>query len=233
MPPRLVNDFASLLSPSQIDNLEKRLVALDDSTSNQVVVVIVNSLENAASATAYEIGEKWGVGDSKFNNGVVILIKPKRASEAGEAFIATGYGLEGALPDAICKRIVEREMIPYFKENRYYEGIDNALNIIIPIVSGEYSYKEYQEESGSVFVAIFVLFLVVLFIFFIASQKGGGSGGSGGGSGGSDLLDSIFLGSLLSQQGRGSSSGRIGGSGGGFGGFGGGRFGGGGGGGKW
>jgi uncharacterized protein len=242
-PPRLVNDFTSTLESNQIDQLENRLVRFSDSTSNQILVVILGELNNAISATAYEIGQKWGVGDSRFNNGIVILIKPKTENQNGEAFIATGYGLEGALPDAVCKRVVEYEMIPYFKENDYAGGINAGLDVILPIAAGEYSHEQYTKGSGDGFFgAMLVLFLVVFFVIVMAlKQVGNTTNISGKGKRGPSALDLLILGSMLSG-GRGRSSGGFGSGGfgsgggfggGGFGGFGGGSFGGGGAGGSW
>ena len=127
-PPRLVNDLAGILSPSQVKWLEDSLVRFDRHTSNQVVVVTIDDLGGMDPAEmAYEIGEQWQVGTADDNNGVVVLVKPKKGSSRGQAFIATGYGLEGALPDATCKMIVEREMIPHFKQNDYFGGIRAAV----------------------------------------------------------------------------------------------------------
>lgn len=239
VPPRLVNDLASIFTSSEVYDLETRLVRFSDSTSNQVTIVTLPSLNGYDKAQmAFSIGSNWGVGGAKFNNGIVILVKPKKGNERGEAFIATGYGLEGALPDAICRRVVENEMIPLFRENNYYGGIEEALNVILPIAAGEHSYQDYKKgEEGSAFGAFLVLFLVFIFIAFI-SKKGGGTTNLGGGDRkGPSALDLLLLGSMLSG-GRGRSSGGGfggfgGGSSGGFGGFGGGGFGGGGAGGSW
>jgi len=236
-PPRLVNDNTGTLTSQQTTELEQRLVDFSQNTSNQIVIAILPTLNGMDKMQmAYQIGEEWGVGDKRFNNGVVILIKPKSESERGEAFIAVGYGLEGVLPDAICKRIVENEMIPSFKNNDYYGGITLALGVIMPIVAGEVNHKEYSSgEEGSAIGALVVLFLVFLFILFL-SKKGGGTHMGGGGKRGPSALDLLILGSLLSS-GRGGRSGGFGGGGsfggGGFGGFGGGSFGGGGAGGSW
>jgi uncharacterized protein len=244
-PPRLVNDLASILKPEQVSSLERALVAFADSTSNQIAVVTVTSLEGMDKAQfAYQIGKTWGVGQSKFNNGVVILVKPKKGNERGEVFIATGYGLEGALPDAICKRIVEREMIPYFRENNYYGGIVAALNVILPIAAGEISSRDYAsrtEEGTSGYGGLIFIIIIIAFIIIIssASRKNNGNNiGGGGKRRGLSALDMLILGSMLS--GRGGRSGGFGGGfggggfgGGGFGGFGGGGFGGGGAGGSW
>jgi uncharacterized protein len=241
-PPKLVNDMAGVLDSREQESLENELVQFSSSTSNQVAIVIIPSLNGYDRAQmAYEIGEKWGVGDSKFNNGIVILIKPKTDSERGEAFIATGYGLEAVLPDAVCKRIVDNEMIPAFKNNDYYSGIKAGLDIVIPIASGEYSYKEYKKgEEGSLAGSLFVLVMVILFVIFLLSKNNNTTNLGGGNRRGPGALDLLLLGSILSSGGRGRSGGFGGGfggsggfGGGGFGGFGGGSFGGGGAGGSW
>ncbi|MBQ7942406.1 MAG: TPM domain-containing protein [Muribaculaceae bacterium] len=246
-PPRLINDFAKIFTPQQVAALEDTLVRFSKRTSNQVTIVTVDELGGMdASQFAYEIGEKWGVGGAKHDNGVVILVKPKNETK-GQAFIATGYGVEGVLPDASCSRIVNNEMIPAFKNNDYYGGVVRALNVILPVLAKEYSIAEYEKgESGSVVAGLVaVLFgMLLVFIVFLMSgnskdndnDRDGDSGTFGGRSSAGDVAAAILLGSLLG----GSSSGRSGGSfgggsfgGGSFGGFGGGSFGGGGAGGSW
>ncbi len=205
-PARFLNDFANVFSPEQQKAIEDSLVALDRKTSNQIVIVTLNDFDGEDKAQlAAEIGEKWGVGNKEFNNGIVILLKPKNDTK-GEVFIATGYGLEGALPDAANKDIVEREMIPAFKENDYYKGVTNALNVIIPIASGEYTYSKYKEEKEEedfIYLIFALVFVggIILFAFLMPSHNsgtyasgrshggpwggfsgGGGSSGFGGGS---------------------------------------------------
>ncbi|MDX9781536.1 MAG: TPM domain-containing protein [Bacteroidales bacterium] len=244
VPPRLVNDFASILSATEAQRIEEALVAFSDSTSNQIVIVSVNSLEGIDKAQfAYNIGAEWKVGQNEFNNGVVILIKPKKGNEKGEAFIATGYGLEGALPDAICKRIVEQEMIPRFRDEDYFGGVIAALNVIMPIAAGEYTSDEYAassaQEGGIAAAVLVIIFVIAVAVISAASKKGGGGNYGGGGKKGPGLAELLLLGSLLSggRSRSGGFGGGFGGSGGfgggGFGGFGGGGFGGGGAGGSW
>ncbi len=225
-PARLVNDFAEIFTKSQIDSMERRLEELDDSTGNQIAVVLVSTLDGYAIADyAYELGRKWGVGQEKEDNGVVIVVKVKNETK-GQAFIATGYGLEGVLPDATCKRIVENEMIPHFKQDDYCGGIVAALDVIIPIVKGEYSYKDYDDDSGILLLGVF--FIVVIIVLLVGASKHGG--GTTYSSGGASSSGPIFWGGGLGGFG-GSSGGGF--SSGGFGGFGGGSFGGGGAGGSW
>ena len=106
-PPRLVNDFAGILGDCQWleDSLEK--IAIE--TSNQICVVTMDDFGGYDKAMmAYSIGQEWGVGTQRNRNGVVILIKPKTEDSKGEAFIATGYGLEGAITDATSTGIVNQ-----------------------------------------------------------------------------------------------------------------------------
>jgi len=234
-PPKLVNDLAGIFSSEDVIYLENKLVDFANKTSNQIAVVTLKSLEGMdKSQMAYSIGEQWKVGQEKFDNGVVILIKPKAGSERGEVFIATGYGLEGALPDAICKRIIENEMIPEFRSDNYLSGVDKALAVIMPIAAGEISSAEYAKKtagSGAFGSIGLVIFIIVIFIIMV-SKKGGSSNIGGGGKKGPSAMELLLLASLMSG-GRGRSGGFGGGGGGGFGGFGGGGFGGGGAGGSW
>ncbi len=236
-PPRLVNDFANILAPSQEQALESKLRKFNDTTSNQIVVVTVKSLNGYDPATfATELGHKWGVGQKKFDNGVVVLVKPKYANERGRAFIAVGYGLEPVITDALSKRIVENEMIPHFKQNDYYGGINAAVNVLMKLASGEINEKMYNEQhGGSLFTALMpfiILFLIILLIRISRARSYSiGHGGS--------MWTAFWLGSMMgggSHRGSWndfSGGGNSFGGGGGFGGFGGGGFGGGGAGGSW
>ncbi len=240
-PPRLVNDFAGVLSPQQKADLEKTLRIFNDTTSNQIVIVIVKSLNGYSPAQfATEIGHKWGVGQKKFDNGVVVLVKPKYGNDRGKAFIAVGYGLEPVITDALSKRIVENEMIPYFKQGDYYGGLLSAVNVLMKLASGEINEKMYYKKTEGSWIAAILPFIVLLLIFLLirASNARSYSIGKGG-----SFWTAFLLGSMLSggshrghwddfSSGSGSSFGGFGG-GGSFGGFGGGGFGGGGAGGSW
>lgn len=226
---RLVNDYAGVLTPSQLSGMERMLVAFDDSTSNQITVLFVNDLAGyAISDYAYQVGRQWHVGQSEYDNGLVVVVKPKTASARGEAFIATGYGLEGAIPDAAARRIVDNVMIPHFKEGDYYAGVMEALDVLMKLASGEISEKDLPGSSDGIgglgSMAILLVIFLVLGIFF---RRGGGNGTSDMSGSGTRHYPPIFFGGF-----GGSSSGG-GFSGGGFGGFGGGSFGGGGAGGSW
>ena len=249
VPPRLVTDFVGVLQSGQIEELEHRLVAFNDTTSNMICVVIVDDMGDYSEHDfAYEIGEKWGVRSRTTGkrNGVVMLVKVKRNErDFGAAYIATGYDLEAVLPDAFCKNVADNTMIPRFKEGDYYQGIVDALDIILPIVAGEISFNEYEHRNdGEVLLGfgLFLIFIVVpIILLIILDRKNRKNGGKGTGRkvDGKDVMKWILIGSLIGR-GQGNSSGGYsgggysGGSSGGFGGFGGsGGFGGGGGGGRW
>ena len=244
-PQRLVNDLSGIFSSRETQTMERILVDFADSTSNQIVVVTVPELYGYDKAElAYEIGQQWGVGQKEFDNGLVILIKPKTVSSNGEVFIATGYGLEGAVTDAFAKMVIEREMIPYFRQNDYFGGTAAALKVLMPVISGEISTDKYaaSEEEGLLPALFFLAFMgFVVFVLIVSSGSNNQNMGGGNNRGGRTFTatDAFILGSIL-----GNSSGRSGGSfgggsfgggfgGGGFGGFGGGSFGGGGAGGSW
>ena len=141
-PPRLVNDFTKTLTPDQVQALEDKLVALDDSTSTQIAVVIVPTV-NGATIADYnvELMRKWGVGSKKNNNGIILLI----AKDDRTLDITVGYGLEGALTDATAKSIIDDVIVPSFKGSDYYRGIDQGTNAIVQAVKGQ--YKEPRAKS--------------------------------------------------------------------------------------
>ena len=170
-----------------------------------------------------------GCGRAEHNNGLVIVIKPKNQTQ-GRAFIATGYGLEGILPDAVCKEIVDLEMIPHFKKNDYYGGVVAALNIIMPVAAGEYSYQEARDDTSGVIALVITLLVVVVFVVLAFGGNSSKGNNISGGSSGIDPFTAIWLGSMAGRS-HGGSFGNF--SRGGFGGFGGGSFGGGGAGGSW
>jgi uncharacterized protein len=228
-PPRLVNnlskEFPNFLSADEENRLEQKLVSFSDSTSNQIVIVIIDDLAGyEPSEFAYRIGDKWKVGQEKEDNGIIILIKP---TEDRKFFIATGKGLEGVIPDYTTNQVAEEELIPYLKSGEYYKALDNTTDVLMKLAKGEYNTYKYAKKGKKDFgFAVFLFIALIIFLIFFSNKGGRGRGGRGGmtfGPGG------FFYGG-----GFGSGGGFGGGSsGGGFGGFGGGSFGGGGSGGSW
>ena len=227
-----VHDLAGLFTSGQRAELNDRLIAFADTTTNRVVVVTVLDMGGMdASEFAYKLGESWGIGDAKFNNGIVILVKPKTEDSYGEVFIAVGYGLEGALPDATASMIVNREMVPHFQQGDIYGGVKAAVDIILPIIAGEYSSQEYEESGEGGLGAAIIVIVIFCLVLYMVSRKGKGSGNSGTRTGGGPTIITPPFGS--SRSGGSFGSGSFGGGGGFKGGFGGGSFGGGGAGAKW
>lgn len=228
-PPRLVNDFTATLSPAEIQNLESKLVAFNDSTSVQIAVVVVSTLDGYDEADyAQQLGEKWGVGGSKFDNGFVILVKPKSGSESGKVFIATGYGVEQFVPDATAVTIVNNEMIPRFKQNDYYGAIDAATSVIMSLVKGEFKADSYSKKHKQGSPIAFIIIIIIIIIFLLSRNNNNGRTINRSGTGGM-----LFFPWMMGGGSGSSGGGGFGGGGGGFGGFGGGSFGGGGAGGSW
>lgn len=223
-PPRLVNDYTGTLTAHQIDVLERKLVAYNDSTSTQILVLLVDDLQGySVEQYATEIGHSWGVGQKDKGNGAVILVKPKKGSERGQLNISLGYGMEQYVTDATAKRIIEKEMIPAFKENDYYTGIDNAVNVIMGLCSGKFTQDEYTDGDG-IPIWLLVLFFIAL-LLILTKFDNHGQNYSGGGT------RTIWI--PMGGFGGGGFGGGGSFGGGGFGGFGGGGFGGGGASGSW
>jgi uncharacterized protein len=231
-PPRLVNDFAKILGSEEVLNLEKKLVDFNKQTSTQIAIVIVNDLHGYDRADfTIRLAEKWGVGQKGKDNGIVIMVKPKTPSSRGQAFIATGYGLEAVIPDAIADRIIENEMIPEFKTNNYYAGLNSATDVLISLTKGEFTAEDYNEQSrkeNAPSIIAFIFFFIFFLIFFARART------TRHHSIGRSIPFWIAL-SMLGSASRssGGSFGSFSSGGGSFGGFGGGSFGGGGAGGSW
>ena len=232
-PPRLVNNlsktFPDFISGTEQELLEQKLEAFANETSNQIVIVIIDDLAGFEPwEFATKIGENWKVGHEKEDNGIVILIKPTGGKGERKYFIAPGKGLEGAIPDAICRKIEDVELLPNLKEGNFYAALDQTTSVLMSLAKGEFNSKQYAKKhgnGGSLLKTIIILAIIIIF-FISMSRKGGGRGGNvfTMGAGG------MFFGSGFGGSGFGGGS--SGGSGG-FGGFGGGGFGGGGSGGNW
>ncbi|MEO6539140.1 MAG: TPM domain-containing protein [Ferruginibacter sp.] len=229
----LVNDFANVLTPDQKQALESKLVAFDDSTSTQIAVVIVPNLNgNDVGDFNTELGRAWGVGGKEFNNGVILLI----SKEDHKLNIATGYGIEGVLPDVTAGEIINGIIVPNFKGNDFYRGIDEGTDAIMQAVQGKFHTARERNTGGpSGFKIIFIIIIIIVFLA-MSSGRGGGGGSFMSRRG----VAPWIIGSML-NSGRGSGGWSGGGGGwsggggssGGFGGFGGGGFGGGGASGSW
>ena len=224
-PPKIVNDFARLIDAAQVQELENKLVAFNDTASSQIAIVTITDLGvYEISDYAFKLAEKWGIGQKGKNNGILILV----AKTQRKTFIATGYGVEEYLPDAICKRIVELTINPSFKQGNFYQGLSDGTDEIINRLSGKFDTKGDKKVKKGKGISPFVIIIIIFIILLILMRN------SGGGSGGRTFGNSgIFFMPPIGRSGGFGGFGGGGGSSGGFGGFGGGSFGGGGAGGNW
>lgn len=229
----LVHDYTATLSAGEKQQLETKLHRFDDSTSNQIAVVLIPSLQgNDVADFTTELGRAWGVGGKQFNNGVVLLV----AKNDRKMHIATGYGLEGAIPDVLASQVIQEILKPNFRGGNYYEGIDEGTNALMLAAQGKYRVaREYGGSGVSFGTLLLIGFLIFIFLIIISKNSGGGGGSFMSRRGYRGYDPPIFFppssgGSWIGggNWGGGGSSG-----GGGFGGFGGGSFGGGGASGDW
>ena len=227
-----VYQYTPVLSESQKNSLEQKLIKYSDTTSTQIVLAIINSTQGEnINYLGAQWGQKWGIGQEKEDNGILILL----AKDDRKIAISTGYGTEHLLTDAMSRRIIEQDIIPYFKQNDYYGGLNRGVDAIFEVMTGEYQGTRQDNTSeefpGGFLILLFIIFVIIM-ISISKNKRGGGPGSNNGG--GFSIWDAIILSNLgRGGMGGGRSSGGFGGGfgggGGGFGGgFGGGGFGGGG-----
>ncbi len=173
---RLVYDLSQILNAEEMAALEADLDSFAVQTSNQLVVIITPTLcDWEPSEYCFKLIDEWGIGQADLDNGVVILVKPKTIESKGQAFIATGRGLEGALPDGKVHLIWEKEMIPAFKENQYYRGIRQAVEVIESIAINEYNIDSYAKKStkkdGGAWVGLLIFGGVFLWMMFSKGRQ--------------------------------------------------------------
>jgi len=211
-----VHDEANILSPSTKTLLESILKAERDSTSNQIAVLIIPSLDGESLEDySLKVSEKWQLGQKSKDNGVLLLI----ALNDRQVRIETGYGLEGVLTDALSSRINRNEIAPHFRQGNYDEGVKSGVIAIIRAIKGEYKNDDPPQERKSSRRSPIGTILILIIIIIIASRRGRGGRGGGGGywSTGSGWVGPI--GGLGGSSGSGSwGSGSDFGGGGGFGG---------------
>ena len=230
-PDRLVNDYAHVLSGGEAQQLERKLVQFDDSSSNQIAIVLDSSLgDESLEDYSNQLLRAWGIGHQK-NNGILIYV----AIKDKKIRIEVGYGLEPVVTDIATSNIIHDYIGPNFKQGKYYEGLNQATNILMALAKKEINSDEFGKSKvgkaehirpGAVILIIFIIIFILMRIF-------GNRGGGGGGGSYSNFATGaglFFLGEGLGRGGFGGGGGSsgFGGGGGGFGGFGGGSSGGGG-----
>lgn len=170
-----VVDNANLLSSSVEQQLTQQLKAHEDKTTNQVVVVTVNTLQGLEIADyGYQLGRHWGIGQADANNGVLLVVAPKQR----KVRIEVGYGLEGTLTDALSKQIVDFEIIPRFKQKDFQAGIQAGTKAILGILGGSIDVAQYQQKrqksnKAELIPQLFMFVFIALFVgFFLRLMMG-------------------------------------------------------------
>lgn len=219
-PKRLVTDHAGVLGADQIRFLEQKLLNYQDTTSTQIAILIDKQVPGGYDYSDYaeRVAEKWGIGQKGKDNGLLLYV----AIDDRKIWIATGYGLEGAIPDALAKNIIDRIISPEFRKGDYFAGLEQGTSALMLAASGEFEADQKPGNKGG--SLLIVLIVIVLMVLFSLGNRNNGNGGHYTTYSGRGYRGGGFYG------GFGGGSSRGGGS---FGGFGGGGFGGGGAGGSW
>ncbi|MDR2223435.1 MAG: TPM domain-containing protein [Flavobacteriaceae bacterium] len=234
-----VYDYANILTPDQKNNIERKLINYADSTSTQIVLITIPSLEGEdINLLGPRWGQTWGIGQKDKGNGVVMLF----AEQDRKIGIYPGYGAEIQITAGQGGSLIRNEIIPEFKKGDYYGGFQKGIDGIFAMLNGSYeadpnARMDGENEVGGLICLFLIIGIIVASIIFSKNKGGGNNGGTRKRSFGEDLADIIILSSLSrggGSSGRGFGGGGFGGGGGGFGGgFGGGGFSGGGSSGSW
>ncbi|WP_276368144.1 TPM domain-containing protein [Chryseolinea sp. H1M3-3] len=171
-----VHDEADILSVQRTSRLERILQAERDSTSNQIAILIIPSLDgNALEEYSLRVAEAWKLGKSDKDNGVLLLISVNDRKMR----IETGYGLEGALTDAIASRIIRNEIAPRFRNGDYEGGVEAGVMAIIQAIRGEYVNEEpvVKKRNSKKSPWLTIIIIIIIIIITSRSRRGGGGGG--------------------------------------------------------
>jgi len=202
-----VVDTAGLLNASTEQQISQQLADHEQQTTNQIVVATLPHLQGySIEEFGYQLGRHWGIGQKNTNNGVVLLVAKKER----KIRIEVGYGLEGALTDALASNIIQTIIRPQFKKGNFNQGLSKGVTAIITAIRGEYKANKFKESSGKYYWIIIIIFLLFwkaskvflpipnrnsslnsygnrgsgLFGRSGGSSSGGGFSGGGGGFGG-------------------------------------------------
>lgn len=212
-----VVDNADLLSRQTENTLTALLDEHEKATTNQVVVVTLENLQGyTIEEFGYQLGRTWGIGQAGRDNGALLIV----GKEERKVRIEVGYGLEGALTDALSADIIQRVILPQFKLGQFDEGILEGTRAILQAIAGEYAARPQRPsgDSREIPLPLFLLFLAFIF-FFIGPSMRRRRGGIGGIAG---PLAGYYIGRSMGRRGGGGGGFGGGGFGGGGGGFGGG-----------
>jgi uncharacterized protein len=199
-PAKYFNDYANVVAVNTADQLNEALANFERESSSQIVVAVFPKMQSDSSIEDYtvRVARAWKVGQQDVNNGVVLFV----FIQDRKMYIQVGYGLEGKLPDALCKRIIEDEIKPHFKNGNYTAGLTAGVQSLVEAARGEYkgtgrTVAEGRGARGSLppLAVLFIIIFIVIMVLFTRGTRrsrwgggwvigGGGGGWSGGGGGG-------------------------------------------------
>jgi uncharacterized protein len=169
-----VHDDAHVLKQETIDQLEKQLAQYEDSTSSQIAILIISSLEGESlEEYSIKVAEKWALGKKDKDNGALLLI----AVDDHKMRIEVGVGLEGVLTDAMCSRIIRNEMSPAFRRGDFDGGVTAAIDGMIKAIGGEYTAEDTNDVDDltlkqKILIGLGLYFFLSLFAFFALTMPG-------------------------------------------------------------
>ncbi len=176
-----VTDEAGILKPDEELALEGELTDYRTKTSNEIAILTVQTLSGADIAqTSVDVLRTWGIGNAQKNNGILILV----AYADKKVFIATGYGLEGAVPDIVAKGVIDEDITPAFRQGNYGDGLKAAVLALEKHIAGEYTADRYNRSSDMVPIAwglLVILMLIQMTVAWLAQSKSWWAGGVVGG----------------------------------------------------
>ncbi len=178
-----VVDQTGLLSAATQAQLTQQLAAFENSTSNQIVVAVINDLQDLPIEDyGYQLGRAWGIGQKDKDNGAILLVAP----QARQVRIEVGYGLEGTLTDVLSHDIIQTRILPYFKQQQFEQGVIAGTQAILQVLGGDYVAAPPAQRRPSQRLPWWIIFFLPLLFFgrrhgFLYLPSGGGRGGFGGG----------------------------------------------------
>ena len=192
-PQQYFNDYANVVSPATVSQLNSTLENFERQSSDQILVAIYPKMQSDSSIEDYtvRVARAWQVGQKEKNNGAVLFIFVQDHS----MFLEVGYGLEGVLPDALCKRIIDEQISPRFHNHDFDGGCTAGVQAILSAVKGEYKGTGrtqndvliYHHEKGQQLLWAIIIIVFLVIVISNGRRRGGGGGGvifTGGGWGG-------------------------------------------------
>jgi uncharacterized protein len=166
-PAAYFNDYAGVVSAADAQRLNDTLASFAKQTSTQVVVAVFDTLPSASLEDfTVRTAESWRVGRKDWDNGAVFFVFVKDRKMR----IETGYGLEGALPDALAHRILDERVVPHFRQGDWTGGLEAGIDGILEATRGEYKAPPPQHAPGLSPVTLVVLLFLAVLVLWLAGQ---------------------------------------------------------------